>query len=138
MKRYGLIGMSATLVLLMGLLLVDTPKPFMPWTLLQFLKLSSGALIAIVLLAFSICCGLFTLPLYIGLQILSEQENRSRVIATNNIINSFYMVLSSILLSILFQCASVLWVCLIFFAIVIAVQLRILFRSFKVSSSKAL
>ena len=42
--------------------------------------------------------GFFTVPLYTLIQERSEPEIRSRVIAGNNILNAFFMVLSSLLL----------------------------------------
>lgn len=50
-------------------------------------------LLDIVLL--SICGGIFVVPLYAIMQTRSEVEHRSRNIACNNIINSFFMVLAA-------------------------------------------
>jgi acyl-[acyl-carrier-protein]-phospholipid O-acyltransferase/long-chain-fatty-acid--[acyl-carrier-protein] ligase len=49
----------------------------------------------------AVCGGLFTVPLYTTLQIDSDPKFRSRVIAANNIINAFFMVVSSIISMIL-------------------------------------
>lgn len=132
-KTYGLLGMTAALICLITLLNVGTPRPFVPWTIIQFVSLNVGGGVSIALFLFSVFSGLYTLPLYIGLQTQSEQTNRSRVIATNNIINSFYMVLSSLLLSFLFGAVSVLRVCIVFFFIVIIVQCGYLLKYFKKS-----
>lgn len=46
--------------------------------------------------------GIFTVPLYTLLQQRSNPEIRSRVIGTNNILNAFFMVISSVLLMIFY------------------------------------
>ncbi|MFT4059763.1 MAG: MFS transporter [Legionella sp.] len=51
------------------------------------------------LLAFS--AGLFIVPLYTYLEMTSPPENRARTIATNNIYNSLFMVLGTLLVMIL-------------------------------------
>uniref|UniRef100_UPI0035B11768 1-acyl-sn-glycerol-3-phosphate acyltransferase n=1 Tax=Chitinimonas sp. TaxID=1934313 RepID=UPI0035B11768 len=40
--------------------------------------------------------GFFCVPLYAQIQLLTEPEYRSRIIAANNILNSFFMVISAI------------------------------------------
>jgi MFS family permease len=51
------------------------------------------------MLAFS--AGLFVVPLYTYLEIASPPENRARTIATNNIYNSLFMVLGTLLVMVL-------------------------------------
>lgn len=48
------------------------------------------------LIMIATCGGLYTVPLYTLLQIDSDPKFRSRTIAANNIMNSFFMVLSSL------------------------------------------
>ena len=55
-------------------------------------------LIGLNLFLFSIFGGFFIVPLYTLMQERSEQENRSRVIAANNILNAFFMVIASLAL----------------------------------------
>lgn len=65
-------------------------------TIREFLSSFSGMRISLDLFLMSICGGLFTVPLYTILQARSSVEHRARVIASNNIINSLFMVLSSV------------------------------------------
>jgi len=65
-------------------------------TLIQFLQSFRGWRISFDLILFSICSGLYTVPLYAILQHRSEETHRARVIASNNIMNALFMVLSSV------------------------------------------
>ncbi len=73
-----------------------------PWhvgeliTFSQFLQTFNGWRITFDLLFISICGGLYIVPLYAILQHRSEREHRARVIASNNIINALFMVVSAI------------------------------------------
>ena len=60
-----------------------------------FLALTAGKRITVDLLGFALCGGLYVVPLNAMLQAISSDETRSRVIATNNIINAFFMVAGS-------------------------------------------
>lgn len=60
-----------------------------------FLMTFVGKRITIDLLGFAVCGGLYVVPLNAMLQFLAGGDTRSRVIATNNIINSLFMVLGS-------------------------------------------
>lgn len=53
--------------------------------------------VMISLLFFGIAGGFYTVPLYTLIQQYSEPRNRSRIIATNNILNALFMVLSALL-----------------------------------------
>jgi MFS family permease len=57
--------------------------------------------IGFLLFSFSIFGGFFIVPLYTLLQERSDSQNRSRVIAANNILNAAFMVLASLLLLLL-------------------------------------
>ncbi|MBR3631682.1 MAG: acyl-[Elusimicrobiaceae bacterium] len=61
----------------------------------EFLMTFTGKRITVDLLGFAICGGLYVVPLNAMLQFLAGEDTRSRVIATNNIINSLFMVLGS-------------------------------------------
>ena len=61
----------------------------------MFLMSFTGKRIAADLLGFAVCGGLYVVPLDAMLQSLATDETRSRVIATNNIVNSFFMVIGS-------------------------------------------
>lgn len=47
------------------------------------------------------CAGLFVVPLYTYLQIISPVENRARTIAANNIFNALFMVMGTLLVMLL-------------------------------------
>lgn len=66
------------------------------------LSAPGGWRIASDFLLFSISGGLFIVPLYTLIQQRSNRAERSRVIAGNNILNAFFMVVSAVLLVILF------------------------------------
>lgn len=67
---------------------------------LWFLSAHSGnwILIGAALFLFSVFGGFFIVPLYTLMQERSALENRSRVIAANNILNAAFMVLASVIL----------------------------------------
>jgi len=60
-----------------------------------FLLSFAGKRITVDLLGFAVCGGLYIVPLNAMLQFLATEKTRSRVIATNNIINSLFMVAGS-------------------------------------------
>ncbi len=62
-----------------------------------------GILIAISLFVLSASGGLFIVPLYGLLQHLTAPSERSQVIAANNILNAFFMVLGSVALTLGFR-----------------------------------
>lgn len=66
-----------------------------PLTYKTFFALFEGKRITVDLLGFALCGGLYVVPLNAMLQALSSDEIRSRIIATNNIINAFFMVAGS-------------------------------------------
>ncbi|MBI2608605.1 MAG: MFS transporter [Deltaproteobacteria bacterium] len=72
------------------------------FTLSQFVFFPSGWRILLDLLLFSVFAGFFIIPLYTFIQQRSETKIRSRVIAANNIINSLFMVGTSIVLAVLY------------------------------------
>lgn len=61
----------------------------------EFLSTFAGKRITLDLLGFAVAGGLYIVPLNAMLQFLATEGTRSRVIATNNIINSFFMVAGS-------------------------------------------
>lgn len=68
---------------------------YLPISYIDFLKTFAGKRITFDLLGFAVCCGLYVVPLNAMLQFLASEDTRSRVIASNNIINSLFMVLGS-------------------------------------------
>lgn len=69
--------------------------PATPIDYKAFLLTFAGKRITLDLLGFAVCGGLYIVPLNAMLQFLATEETRSRVIATNNIINSLFMVVGS-------------------------------------------
>lgn len=63
-----------------------------------FFNTSEGIRIIFDMLLFSIFSGFFTVPLYTFIQSRSDRETRSQVIAGNNVINSLFMVVASVML----------------------------------------
>lgn len=63
--------------------------------LTQFLQTFSGVRISLDLLCIAICSGIYTVPLYAILQQRSDETHRARTIASNNIMNALFMVLSA-------------------------------------------
>ncbi|MGL5742079.1 MAG: hypothetical protein ACRCXC_05790 [Legionella sp.] len=53
-------------------------------------------------------CGLFVVPLYTYLQVVSHPEIRARIIATNNIYNSMFMVSGTLLVIALLRFSAVI------------------------------
>ncbi len=79
--------------------------PFNPNNLMpvgEFLKTEYGLPITLSLMGLSISGGLFIVPLYTLIQQRSPAEYRSRIIATSNIINSFFMLMGAALLMALY------------------------------------
>ncbi|MFV0626685.1 MAG: acyl-[ACP]--phospholipid O-acyltransferase [Alphaproteobacteria bacterium] len=66
-------------------------------TLIEFISSVKGIRISIDLFMLAACGGVYMVPLNALLQTLSSSKIRSRVIATNNIINSLFMVVGSIM-----------------------------------------
>lgn len=95
------IGMSTfTLDLAYTTLNFITPKNITPiWTLLT--TQIDTLRISIDLLGIGIAGGIFCVPLYTLLQTTSTETSRAAVIASNNIVNSFFMVIGSLTIGIL-------------------------------------
>ena len=70
-------------------------------TLSQFLAHGASWRILIDLFLLSICGGIYVVPLYVILQYASEEQHRSRVIASNNIFNALFMVVAAIATSLM-------------------------------------
>lgn len=67
-----------------------------------FLQSWQGIRITTDLLLLAICAGVYIVPLYAAIQHESDQRYVSRMIAVNNIMNSLFMVLSSLVTLLLF------------------------------------
>jgi len=62
----------------------------------QFFESSAHVRLAFDFLMFAIAAGIFIVPLYAIMQHDSAPETRARTIATNNIVNAFFMVLAAV------------------------------------------
>lgn len=76
-------------------------KPGHLLTLAEFLSHLQNWHVLLDLLFLSACGGIYAVPLYAILQYESDPTFRSRVIACNNIINAFFMVVAAIVTSIM-------------------------------------
>ncbi|HYX36235.1 MAG TPA: MFS transporter [Oligoflexus sp.] len=72
-----------------------------PLDLAAFFQTAQGLRIIFDLLGMSICGGFFTVPLYTLIQQRVEKARQSRVVGGNNILNSLFMAVASIMLAIL-------------------------------------
>ena len=68
----------------------------------QFINTFLGYRISIDLLIISIASGLYIVPLYVMLQSKGKNSHRARIIASNNVFNSLFMVLSTLYCLLLF------------------------------------
>ena len=69
----------------------------------EFISKLNHVRILIDILLLGVFGGFYTVPLYAFLQLRSKPEMRSRVIASNNILNALFMVISGLLAIILFS-----------------------------------
>ena len=67
----------------------------------MFLETSANWRVIADLLGVSICGGIFVVPLYAMMQTLSDEQERSQVVAGNNILNAVFMVAGSLLAGII-------------------------------------
>ena len=72
-------------------------------TVMDLLVTAGGLRIATDLLCLAIFGGFFIVPLYTLIQQRSEEGERSRIIAGNNILNALFMVTAAVLLVVLFR-----------------------------------
>lgn len=62
-----------------------------------FLSTPHGLMVALSVLLITIFGGIYIVPLYTLLQVNAKKSHRSRIIATNNIMNALFMVVASII-----------------------------------------
>jgi acyl-[acyl-carrier-protein]-phospholipid O-acyltransferase/long-chain-fatty-acid--[acyl-carrier-protein] ligase len=72
----------------------------------QFLTTITDWRITVDFLLMAICGGMFIVPLYTLLQVESAEEDRARSIASNNIVNAFFIALSALLIAVAYQMGS--------------------------------
>lgn len=64
--------------------------------LTSFISLLAGMAISVLLFFVAIFYGIFIVPIYVLLQIRAENNERSRIIAANNIINAIFIAIGSL------------------------------------------
>lgn len=69
----------------------------------DFLTTTLDWRLSIDFLLMSIFGGLFIVPLYTMLQVESEAHDRARAIASNNIVNAFFIALSAVLIAVAYE-----------------------------------
>ncbi|MBO88812.1 MAG: MFS transporter [Rickettsiales bacterium] len=67
----------------------------------MFLETSANWRVIADLLGVCICGGIFAVPLYAMMQTLSDEQERSQIVASNNILNAVFMVAGSLLAGII-------------------------------------
>jgi 1-acyl-sn-glycerol-3-phosphate acyltransferase len=92
----GSIGMS---LFALGIGLLPMPHAA---TIAELFRSASGWGLALELFLFSISAGLFTVPLYTLIQLRSDEKERSRIIAANNVLNALFMVVGALALMALY------------------------------------
>ena len=83
--------------LALSIIFLPAPNPMAPLTLGAFVSNWEYLRLAASCLLVSITGGIFVVPLYAILQHLAETQERSRVIAANNIVNSFFICTANLL-----------------------------------------
>ncbi len=82
---------------------VVAPPPDELIGLIQYLTASNTHLrLAVDLFLVAFCGGLFIVPLYTQLQTVSEEHERARTIASNNVLNALFIATASILATVMF------------------------------------
>ena len=83
--------------LALSIIFLPAQNPNQSLTLVAFITSWEYLRLALSCLLVSITGGIFVVPLYAILQHLAETQERSRVIAANNIVNSFFICAASLL-----------------------------------------
>lgn len=65
-------------------------------TFMQFLKASGSKRVLLDLFMIGLFGGVYTVPLFAFIQVRSNPKSRARMIAANNIMNAFFMVISAV------------------------------------------
>lgn len=99
----GVIGMT---IFIMDLYFashsLSSPSDSSSLTLWHFLASFNHWRMLLDTLLLSACGGLYIVPLYAIMQAEAPESNRARIIAVNNIMNAFFMVIATIITSLLF------------------------------------
>jgi len=102
--EYGLVPIGSIGLSIFGIdlaLSYSSTHPDHMLTVMEFLKTSGSIRVLVDLVMIGIFGGLYIVPLYALIQVRTEPEFRSRVIAANNILNALFMVASAAMAGIL-------------------------------------
>lgn len=100
-------------------------------SLKQFLLSPFGAIVSISFLSLAIFNGLFIVPLYTLIQAKTDPHLRSQIVASNNVLNSVWMVLATAVLMILYRFG---FTAHQLFLVLAVVQILIFIRAYKWTS----
>jgi acyl-[acyl-carrier-protein]-phospholipid O-acyltransferase / long-chain-fatty-acid--[acyl-carrier-protein] ligase len=88
--------------------------------------------LALDLFLMAFCGGMFIVPLYTQMQVLSAEHERARTIASNNVLNAFFIATASVLAAVLFALdVNVLQVLFIFALLNIPVIATLTYSAYK-------
>lgn len=93
---WGALGMSVSIVLFYLAVITLPVYSGEPLGMFSFFGVFWNWLILATLILIAISGGIFTVPLYVVLQHDSEASHRSRIIASGNIMNALFMVISAV------------------------------------------
>jgi 1-acyl-sn-glycerol-3-phosphate acyltransferase len=102
----GLVPLGALGMTLFGIMLYWVSSHYAPSIFLasaplnslsDFLSTQSSLWVLIALFFLSFSAGLFSVPMYALIQARSPETHRARIIATNNILNALFMIVSSLM-----------------------------------------
>lgn len=92
-----LVGISVAMII-SNLLLNQLPTIETSMTLSEFISTPMALMVMLLMGAIATLGGIFIVPLYTLLQVKTPEDSRSRMVAVNNITNSVFMVVSSLLI----------------------------------------
>jgi len=98
----GLVPIGSIGMTLFALDIGILPMPNTP-DLAALMRSPQGWRLMADLFLFSISAGLFTVPLYTLIQLRSDERERSRIVAANNVLNALFMVAGAVFLMLLYS-----------------------------------
>ena len=113
---HGRIWLKPTpyMLIVMGVIAIDLglathamPKASAEVGLLEFFGSGSGLRVAFEILVYSGAAGLFVVPIFAAVQSWSSVDRRARVIGANNTLNSVFMVVGSLTVSIVLKATGI-------------------------------
>ena len=99
-SRLGLVGLIVFGMVLSLFAPIASPKLI---TLTEFLSHAKALWLCLCIISIGISGGFFIVPLYTLLQLQSNDDNRSHIIAANNVINALFMIFSALFAIVLLQ-----------------------------------